>query len=193
MSEEDIIRFCAPTLAGIKTGSLFACMFSGKTELFREVRNLNRRLAAKGIRVVPLSFKKNRALLYFYRPGMLKETLCHSLASNLLAQRGYPCGRPDCCIVRLVKRLKDSPEFPHEIGLFLGYPPDDVQGFIEHRTTGCKCTGCWKVYGDREKAEKDFVRFEKCTDCYLRNWRQGKTLESLTVSLPQHCRLKGIN
>ena len=92
MSEEDIIRFCAPTLAGIKTGSLFASMFSGKPELFREVRNLNRRLAAKGIRVVPLSFRKNRALLYFYRTGMLKETLCHSLASNLLAQRGYPCG-----------------------------------------------------------------------------------------------------
>ena len=193
MPEEDIIRFCAPTLAGIKTGSLFACMFPGKPDLFREVRSLNRRLTAKGIRVIPLSFKKNRALLYFYRPGLLKETLCHSLASNLLAQRGYPCGRPECCIVKLVEQLKNSPEFPHEIGLFLGYPPEDVRGFIEHRALGCKCTGCWKVYGDRDKAEKAFDRFDKCTDCYLRNWRQGKTLESLTVSLPQHYRLKGTN
>lgn len=113
MCEEDIIRFCAPTLAGLKTGSLFASMFPGKKELFCEVRSLNRRLSAKGIRILPLSFKKNRALLYFYRPGMLKESLSQELACVLLAQRGYPCENPERCIVQLVNRLKDSSEFPH--------------------------------------------------------------------------------
>ena len=59
MSEEEIIRFCAPTLAGLKAGSLFASMFSGKEELYREVRNLNRRLANRGVRILPLRFKEN--------------------------------------------------------------------------------------------------------------------------------------
>ena len=131
MCEEDIIRYCAPTLAGIKTGSLFACIFPSKSVLRDEVRCMNRRLLAKGLRVLPLSFKNNRALLYFFRPDMLKHSLSNSLACQLLAQRGYPCENPDRCIIRLMEQLRAAPEFPHEIGLFLGYPPEDVQGFLE--------------------------------------------------------------
>ena len=183
MCEEDIIRYCAPTLAGIKTGSLFACIFPSKSVLRDEVRCMNRRLLAKGLRVLPLSFKNNRALLYFFRPDMLKHSLSNSLACQLLAQRGYPCENPDRCIIRLMEQLKASPEFPHEIGLFLGYPPEDVQGFIEQRALNSKCTGCWKVYGNQKEAEQTFARYKKCTDCYLRNWQRGKSLEALTVSL----------
>ena len=169
MSEEEIIRFCAPTLAGLKAGSLFASMFSGKEELYRQVRNLNRRLVNRGVRVLPLRFKENRALLYFYRPGLLRQSLGSSQACALLAQRGYPCENPEHCVAKLVDRLKESPEFPHEIGLFLGYPPEDVKGFIENRALHSKCTGCWKVYGDQEEAERIFARYKNCTDCYLRN------------------------
>mgnify|MGYP002623773655 FL=1 len=183
MSEEDIIRFCAPTLAGLKTGSLFACMFPGKTELHNEVRKLNRRLSSKGLRILPLSFKNNRALLYFFRPELLRQSLSDALACQLLAQRGYPHDNPGRCLIRLMDQLQNAPEFPHEIGLFLGYPPEDVQGFIDHHALDSKCTGCWKVYGNQEKAEQAFARYKNCTDCYLRNWQRGKSLEALTVDM----------
>lgn len=183
MSEEDIIRFCAPTLAGMKTGSLFSCMFSEEKELRDEIRSLNRRLAEKGLCVLALSIKKNRALLYFFRPGMLKQSLNDKRACQLLAQRGYPSGNPGRCISKLMEQLRNAPEFPHEIGLFLGYPPEDVQGFIEQHALNSKCTGCWKVYGNLKQAEQTFERYKRCTKCYLENWQQGKTLEALTVSL----------
>ena len=35
----------------------------------------------------------------------------------------------------------ESGEFPHEVGLFLGYPPEDVKGFIDHRANNFKCAG----------------------------------------------------
>ena len=38
----------------------------------------------------------------------------------------------------------------------LGYPAEDVQGFIENETKECKCVGCWNVYGDVEQAQKKF-------------------------------------
>jgi len=183
MSEEDIIRFCAPTLAGMKTGSLFSCIFSGEKELRDEIHSLNRRLADKGLCILPLSFKKNRALLYFFRPGMLKQSLSDKLACQLLAQRGYPDGSPNRCLIKLMEQLRNAPEFPHEIGLFLGYPPEDVKGFIEQHALNSKFTGCWKVYGNRKQAEQTFERYRRCTRCYLKNWQQGKSLESLTVSL----------
>ena len=54
MSDELIVRHCAPTLAGLKTGTVFGCPYSDRKELILEVRSLNRRLAPKGVRVIPL-------------------------------------------------------------------------------------------------------------------------------------------
>ena len=49
MSEEMVVRQCAPTLAGIKTGSLFPCPCTDRDALLDEVRQLNRRLSPKGL------------------------------------------------------------------------------------------------------------------------------------------------
>ena len=35
----------------------------------------------------------------------------------------------------------ESGELPHEVGLFLSYPPEDVKGFIDHRANDFKCAG----------------------------------------------------
>ena len=85
------------------------------------------------------------------------------------------------CIIQLMKRLKDSEDFPHEIGLFLGYPPEDVRGFIDNHARNCKYLGFWKVYGDVEKAKKIFAKYERCTEVYRRKWSMGASLPSLII------------
>ena len=49
MSEEILIRQGAPTLAGIKTGSLFPCPCDDREALLTDVRRLNRQLVPKGL------------------------------------------------------------------------------------------------------------------------------------------------
>lgn len=181
MSEELVVRCCAPTLASLKTGNMFSCRCDSREELYACIRDLNRRLKQKGLRVLPLRCRDGMALVYVYRPGKLHRDLAHATAQKLLCDRGYPCGNAAQCVACLQKRLEVQEEFPHEIGLFLGYPPEDVDGFI-HRKGEAKCTGCWKVYGDVDKAEKTFARFKKCTDVYVRHWHNGSDLEKLTVS-----------
>ena len=83
---------------------------------------------------------------------------------------------------RRIHARKSSDEFPHEIGICLGYPLEDVEGFINHKEEGCKTVGTWKVYGDVEQAEASFRRFRRCTTIYQRAWAQGRTLEELTVA-----------
>ena len=51
-------------------------------------------------------------------------------------------------MAQLIRRFRESGEFPHEVGLLLRYPPEDGKGFIDHRANGFKCAGLWKVYGD---------------------------------------------
>ena len=77
----------------------------------------------------------------------------------------------------------ESGEFPREVGLFLSYPPEDVKGFIDHRASGFKCAGLWKVYGDEEKARSLFAKYKKCTEIYCALWQSGSKLEQLAVAV----------
>ena len=181
MSEEVVIRNCAPTLAGLKTGSMFSAAFATREELNGTVRALNRSLGAKGLRVLPLRYSGGRALIYVYRPGRLAKDLESDAAKALLRDFGYPCGSPEQRIAALMGKLQAGGDFPPEIGLFLGYPTEDVIGFIERGPRCSKCDGCWKVDGDPEKAQKEFARYKKCTAAYCEQWRRGAALEQLTV------------
>lgn len=182
MPEELIVRHCSPTLAGMKTGSMFTCPYEEKESLLKDIRQLNRRLAKKGLRMLPLRFSKDRALLYLYRPNRLQEDLSNESAVKILQERGYESSRFSNCIIKLIEKMREEKEFPHEVGLFLGYPPEDVSGFIENKACGCKCAGCWKVYGDPKAAKKTFEKYKKCTEIYCAQWEMGKSIEKLTVA-----------
>ena len=182
MSEEVIVKYCSPTLAGIKTGSLFSCSYDSKNEVYAFLRELNISLRNKGVRFMPLRFKDKKGLIYAYRPSRLLPEVQGKEADELLSRRGYctqNCGR---CLSRLMERLSESDEFPHEIGLFLGYPVEDVKGFIENKAACAKCVGCWKVYGDEKKAIRLFNRYRKCTCVYKKQWYSGKPLIKLAVA-----------
>ena len=182
MSEEAVILHGAPTLAGIKTGSLFRCEYENAEAMRASLREWNRRFFGKGLRVVPLSFENNRALLYLYRPSRLSRDLNDRAACEILSDCGYCEGSSARCVSCLAKRIRSLKDFPHEIGLFLGYPPEDVRGFMEHRECDLKCVGCWKVYGDEEKAQKTFRLFRKCSRIYRQRWKNGTPIERLTVA-----------
>lgn len=182
MSDEQVIRHCAPTLARIKTANLFSCTFASRQEMLDHVRNLNLRLKGKGLRILALSFKEGRGLIYVYRPDRLSADLQNELAGSLLRDCGYASTDENQCLRKLIERLNETSDFPHEIGLFLGYPPEDVDGFI-HRKTECKYCGFWKVYSNVDSALRTFARYRKCTDIYCRLWQEGRSIEKLTVGV----------
>lgn len=183
MIDELIIRYCSPTLAGLKTGSIFMCSYESEITLKDEIRALNHRLRHKKIRIIPLKIEHHKAMIYVYRPSKLKEDLTCQDAVTMLTHLGYCCDYPGYCLVQLVNKLRTCADFPHEIGLFLGYPPEDVQGFIENKAQKSKCSGCWKVYGDERKAKKLFSLYKECTRVYIRKLTNGYSIERLTVAV----------
>ena len=181
MSEKMLIRHCSPTLAGLKTGNMFSCFYASKQDMIQSLREFNRRLSPTGLRVIPIQYRAHRALIYVYRPAHLARDLSKHAAKEILGACGYSCTTPWRCVSGLIDRLKESEEFPHEIGLFLGYPPEDVHGFIENKSNTCKCVGTWKVYGNEAEARMTFEKYKKCTDVYTGQWERGKSIEKLTV------------
>ena len=181
MSEDIVVRHCAPTLAGLKTGNIFTTSYESDQRLDEDIRELNLILAEKGIKIIKLRSRCGRALIYVYRPGKLQTDLSREEARRILAGFGYVETDQECCIDKLIERIDMEEGFPHEIGLFLGYPPEDVSGFINCGGKECKSCGYWKVYGDVDAAEKLFAMYAKCTGVYLKCLEKGVTLSKLAV------------
>lgn len=124
-------------------------------------------------------------LAYLYRPDRLRRDLSDSHAQRILSARGYPVGDADRCLVTLAAPPALRSGIPHEVGLFLGYPPEDVSGFISARGKASKCVGTWKVYGDVAAAQRTFARYHKCTRIYGEAYGRHRSLERLTVPAKQ--------
>jgi len=176
MSDELFVSNCSPTISGLKTGNMFSAEYKTESEVRAELERLNGLLLPKGLRILPLRYMEKRVLLYVYRKSSLADDLNNEKAKSILCACGYPCGRSESCIAHLAERMRRSKDFPHEVGLFLGYPPEDVIGFIENEAQNFKFIGCWKVYGDVEAAKEKFASYEKCTEQNRRKMKNGWTL-----------------
>lgn len=180
MIENLLIRHCAPTLAGLKTANLVNMK---RSEAILCIESCGETLRRKGIETAILGERKDGVLLYIYRKNRLSADLKNSEATSILQHFGYESADVDECIEHLRERIAESPCFPHEIGLFLGYPAPDVKGFIEHKGQNFKCMGYWKVYCNECEALKTFARYKKCIDVYTRVYHEGTTIDTLTVAV----------
>ena len=88
MSEKILIEQCSPTLAAIKTGSMFLYPYASIGEMRAAVRGWNKRLREKGLRVLPLRYNGRNALIYIYRPYMLLRDLQNKTAYSILILHG---------------------------------------------------------------------------------------------------------
>lgn len=180
--EEYLIRHCAPTLAGIKISGLFGFYFEAELCLTNSLNSINQLLSPKGIRAEVLRIRGNNALILVYRHSMLLEKLNDENVIAFLESYGY-CQGPLHEIINHLKIRLTRNDFPHEIGIFLGYPLHDVAGFINQNGKNSKVAGCWKVYSDEDSAKKLFLKYGKCKNVYMKLFSQGKSFEQLIVAI----------
>lgn len=192
MFEQELIEHCSPTLASIKAASLFTYTYKSLKELHVRVTYWNSKMKRKGITFDILSENVgvNKAFIYVYRRADLEKILNRDEIRSFLLNHGYLIddneivGGVNCenIILQLKKKFEKLNQFPHEIGIFLGYPIGDVKGFIENHGCNCKCTGYWKVYCNEEEATKTFRKYKKCRDIYMNLWISGRSVMQLTVA-----------
>jgi len=149
----------APTILGLKpsvllvlnncSGAAFSLWEEHKEKICRELG-----LCFREIKKSP-----ERATVLFYKPDILKRCLHQRENVEFLLKYGYT-RRMDLNdkLVLLQERFQDG--CPHEIGIFLGFPAEDVRDYITNKGTGALLCGYWKVYHDPRSALKVFRRFD---------------------------------
>ena len=120
--ERVLLTHCAPTLAGLKCANLVR-LTGPRAELEAATQAWKATLAPRGVHVRTARWDGDSALLYLYREGHLRREWEKPGAADFLRRHGYdPGAAVEETVGRLLRRIARHPCFPHEIGLFLGYP-----------------------------------------------------------------------
>jgi hypothetical protein len=155
----------APTIMGMKPATLVNLRRAGDGNI-ASVWEERKDDLLRGMEVEAIEFpsvphgsaRRDSTLLMLYKRDLLEKVFMSKESASILAPLGYGA---DALIDSRLDRLSRRFEFcfPHEIGLFLGYPPEDVRGFIQNRGVKFLAVGYWKVYGDVDEARRSFQKF----------------------------------
>lgn len=182
--EKDLLTFASPALLGRKQANLFSFSADCLTDYRKEIGRYQKELAPLGISVEYLYCRQRRVYLLVYRKDMMLQYLRQPAVREFLIKEGYPetIGEENSlyqslCILR--KHIMQDADFPHEVGFFFGYPPEDVFAFIREKGRNYKLVGDWKVYGDGKAALRTFRSYARCRKRLMEQASAGADIVSL--------------
>lgn len=178
--EYHIARQCAPVLTGVKPANILIL----KEETDCEVCSC---LKGTGISSCLLWEGKGRKIWLVYKEEKLQEVIRKTEYREFLKKEGYD-GVDMKELIGLLGRRFSSHQcggtgFPHEMGIFLGYPLADVKGFIEHGGKDYLYQGYWKVYENVEERKRMFSIYNRMKSEILMELENGKKLWQAAVSI----------
>ena len=164
-----MMRYGAPALCGIKPASLFSMRIDVYEDGLKKIELWKMFCEKLGVFVIPIQKYDDRVLLFLYNRRQIALALGDKSIQDYLLCKEYPVyDGIEVIINTLMMRLLLAEQFPHEIGVFLGYPLEDVAEFEKNEGMGFKYSGYWKVYGNICEAKQQMTRYRECSDYCMR-------------------------
>ena len=173
------LRLIIQNAAVLKGKRISGMLFLNDKELAR----ISMKLHNTNISLIILCTCKKRHLVMVYRAKELEEHLRSKEVSDYLREFGYRRDDFISNLIRLHQRMNGfynkMKEFPHEVGVFLGYPICDLKGFLENKGERYLHSGYWKIYGNLEETRKKFLSYDEARETAIDEFLSGRELESI--------------
>jgi hypothetical protein len=181
---------CMPTLLKSKPSNLVCfrkCYIDSRVNFFKA---LIKECEGFGCNARVLCECEKSIYIIIYDKQMLLEVIQSNIENPLLASNGYESGCPYLhkALTRLGERygsyrkcreLGQNEDFPHEIGIMLGYPVTDVEEYIKNNGENYVMCGYWKVYNNAEEAIRVFELFTKIRKEAMELFYAGRPLKEM--------------
>lgn len=158
---EAMVAFAAaPTIHGKKPASLMSFNSYGKNTAVQWRKYGAEICESFQLEQFEMKNGKDCLMVLLYRKKLLEWYVSHRRNQTFLRKMGY--GFADCLQQKLeILKQRFEKLCPHEVGVFLGMPVEDVEGFIEHKGKNCLLCRYWKVYGNPQRTEILFSAYDK--------------------------------
>jgi hypothetical protein len=174
-----LYHVCSPTLRRVKPSNLFTVHKQRCPDWHTDLQECRSTLERFGFGLTVLEENLRYLVVMVYHGDSLRRCLGKREPMRWLNSLGYSNTLSlEGKLEHLEQRFgKDS--CPHEIGLFLGYPLEDVRGFIANKGKNSKYTGEWKVYGDLPRALRLFQSYRDSRSWVMEQAKRGMGLEEI--------------
>ena len=135
------------------------------------------------LKCIELRESSDSIIAMIYDEFMLENELSQKSHMEFLFNLGYPS---NLCIsdhINILKNRYEKYHCPHELGLFLGIPFEDVKDSMECTTKKCLLCGYWKVYNNGNKAKEIFNKYDKVKEYTIKNMLEGNSSRDLALSI----------
>lgn len=167
---------CAPLLAGIKISNLLIIQRFNKENVMKLFQKTD-------ISYYILYESDDKVTFLLFNKQELSNYLTQNSVSDLLYIWGYYSLELDVILEEFSKRyskyMKHKSDFPHEMGLLLGYPVEDVTGFIENQGRNYLYIGYWKVYSNLSEAIHLFNKYNEAKEEVIVLLSKGNTIHNI--------------
>ena len=174
--ETQIALQCAPLISGLKVSNLL--IISAEDEAL--VRGILRR---SGISFFRLLRTGEKVTFLLFRKNPLEDYLGRQEVKAMLVTEGYVDFSLGNILGTFQRRYESYMSvggwFPHEMGLLLGYPAEDVKGFVENEGKNFLYSGYWKVYADVEEKRRLFQKFENAKETVIQLLSYGVGIQDI--------------
>ena len=162
---ENLIKYNTALIkAGLKP-SVTLTMLKGQRDLYSLWLKFGESLLHKlSLNHVILRDNKNSLILFIYDTNILENYLQKKHNNEFLKSLGYDTSASTKNIVNYLKIRYNIFHCPHELGVFLGYPLDDVKEFMSCTPKKCLLCGYWKVYNNCQSAINTFTLYDKARE-----------------------------
>lgn len=161
-----ILFLLAPVVSGLKPASTIT-LKKNKKEYLIWIKHKENFLNKIDLKYIVLRENEDAIILLIYSKNKLKEIIEKVEVVEFLTNLGYKIkGNIDITLNSLVCRYKKF-HCPHELGIFLGIPLDDVKDFIECSDKKCLLCGYWKVFNNFDSAIEIFDSYNKAREIVL--------------------------
>lgn len=122
-------------------------------------------------------------IVLIYDKNLLENELNNKLSLEFLYKIGYPKKLDVSAYLKTLKNRYLKNHCPHELGLFLGIPIEDVKDFISCTPKACLLCGYWKVYNNPKQAISTFRKYDMIRAYTIKNILEGNLAHNLALEL----------
>ncbi|MFV0441062.1 MAG: DUF3793 family protein [Lachnospirales bacterium] len=170
------VRQCFSVLAGLKEANLYICRDCEYLEVVKDLKNTC-------IHSYLLYSEGDKRVFFLYNKCKMLKLLEQKEVQIFLEKENYTSIELNYVLdffkERYIHSLKNKRDFPHEMGILLGYPIEDIKGFIDNEGKNSLLTGYWKVYADFEKKRDLFNLFDKAKNNIISDLSCGVPIKDI--------------
>ena len=174
--ETQLALQCAPLITGLKVSNLLIIP-KGNEEVVKRILNRT------GISFYILIQTRTKTTFLLFRRNELEEFLSDENVRNVFMKAGYKSLQIGKILrtfsLRYEAYMQGDKSFPHEMGLLLGYPVEDVVGFVENNGKNFLYSGYWKVYENQKAKVKLFDKFKVAEETLIHLLSNGLSMSDI--------------